>query len=230
MAKSLESVKQFYNDIKDQYTEYILRCVPRYSEMQWAVLHYIPNGLKPRNILEIGCGTGNLSTLIIREYPESTIHLVDISDKMIEHCKEKFSDREKIKYYCNDFRDLDQDIPDCDLVLSTISIHHIKDNEKQILFKDVYKKLTENGIFCYSDQFSSFDDEIYRKNISAWEKESKAKGATDSEWDMWMQHQDDHDHHAPLTEQINWLKNARFKTVECVWRHLLWTVLIALKK
>ncbi|SVA56532.1 uncharacterized protein METZ01_LOCUS109386, partial [marine metagenome] len=36
MDKSLESVKQFYNDINDQYTEYILRCVPRYAEMQWA--------------------------------------------------------------------------------------------------------------------------------------------------------------------------------------------------
>jgi len=229
MDKSLESVKQFYNDINDQYTEYILRCVPRYAEMQWAVMHYIPDSLQPKNILEIRCGTGNLSKLILSDYPDSTIHLVDISEKMNEYCKEKFYSMNNIKYYCNDFRKLDEEIPFCDLILSTISIHHIKDNEKKILFKDLYSKLTENGVLCYSDQFSSFEDEIYRKNISVWEKESKEKGASESEWKMWMEHQDDHDYHAPLDQQIKWLKNARFKNAECVWRRLLWTVIIAKK-
>ena len=230
MAKSLESVKQFYNGINDNYTEYILRCVPRYAEMQWAVMHYIADGLRPENILEIGCGTGNLSTLILKDYPDATIHLIDISDKMIEHCKAKFSDLENIKYYCNDFRKLDGEIPACDLILSTISIHHIRDSEKKNLFKDLYNKLTVNGVLCYSDQFSSFHDEIYNKNIAVWEKESKAKGASDEEWEMWMRHQDDHDYHAPLGAQIGWLKDAGFKNAECVWRHLLWSVLIADKR
>jgi len=229
MNNSPDSVQNFYDKINDQYTEYILRCVPRYAEMQWAIMHYIPDTLKPINILEIGCGTGNLTKLILQKYPESTIHLVDISKNMIDSCKNEFKSFDNIKYYCNDFRELDNNIPDCDLVLSSISIHHITDDEKKILFKRVHGKLTLNGAFCYSDQFSSFDDEIYKKNISLWKRESMQKGSNQKEWDMWMKHQDDHDYHAPLGEQSKWLGDAGFKNVECVWRHLLWSVLISIR-
>ena len=229
MNNTLASVQNFYDDINDQYTEYILRCVPRYVEMQWAIMHYLPNALNPVNILEMGCGTGNLTKLIIKQYPNATIHIVDISEKMIESCKNELINQNNIKYYCNDFRDLDSNIPNCDLVLSSISIHHINDNEKKSLFKRLHEKLTANGVFCYSDQFSSFENEIYRKNISQWKNESMQNGSSQAEWEMWMKHQDNHDYHTPLGEQTKWLKEAGFRNAECVWRHLLWSVLIAMR-
>ena len=52
MNNSPDSVQNFYDKINDQYTEYILRCVPRYAEMQWAIMHYIPDTLKPIKIEE----------------------------------------------------------------------------------------------------------------------------------------------------------------------------------
>jgi len=229
MNNTLDTVQSFYDDINDQYTEYILRCVPRYAEMQWAIMHYIPETLNPVNILEIGCGTGNLTKLILQRYPNATLHLVDISEKMIDGCKNEFMDYDKIKFYCNDFRELDSNIPNCDLVLSSISIHHINDDEKKMLFKKLYERLTINGIFCYSDQFSSFEDEIYRKNILQWKNESMKNGSNLKEWKMWMDHQNEHDYHAPLGDQLKWIKDSGFINAECVWRHLLWSVLIAKK-
>ena len=229
MKNSLKSVEDFYNDINDKYTDYILRCVPRYAEMQWAIMHYISNNLKPKNILEIGCGTGNLTKLILKNFPDANIHIVDISKKMIDNCKNQFQNYNNIKYHCNDFRDLDDSIQNCDLVLSSISIHHINDKDKKSLFNDIFMRTTNDAILCYSDQFSSYDNEIYNKNISLWENESKLKGASENEWKMWMQHQEDHDYHATLENQIKWLKTSGFTNVECVWRHLLWSVIIAAK-
>lgn len=43
----------------------------------------------------------------------------------------------------------------------------------------------------------------------------------------WMQHQSDHDHHATLPDQQRWLSEAGFGAVDCVWRYLLWTVVVA---
>jgi len=43
----------------------------------------------PKNILEIGCGTGFLTKLLVQKYPESQITATDISGKMIEKCKSK---------------------------------------------------------------------------------------------------------------------------------------------
>jgi hypothetical protein len=56
-----------------------------------------------------------------------------------------------------------------------------------------------------------------------------AAGSTDEEWQMWMKHQFEHDHHDTMVEQIDWLRQAGFQKVDCPWRYLLWTVLQAEK-
>jgi len=43
----------------------------------------------PTKILEIGCGTGFLTKLLVQKYPDSQITATDISGKMIEKCKSK---------------------------------------------------------------------------------------------------------------------------------------------
>jgi malonyl-CoA O-methyltransferase len=48
------------------------------------------NGI--RNILEIGCGTGNYTLLLRKKFPDARIQAIDISDKMIEVASLKFPD------------------------------------------------------------------------------------------------------------------------------------------
>lgn len=43
----------------------------------------------PMTILEIGCGTGFLTKMLVKKYPESQITAIDISGKMIEKCRSK---------------------------------------------------------------------------------------------------------------------------------------------
>ncbi|CAK8163372.1 hypothetical protein CAXC1_340004 [Candidatus Xenohaliotis californiensis] len=38
----------------------------------------------PKNILEIGCGSGNLTKIINHKYPESNLYALDISPKMLQ--------------------------------------------------------------------------------------------------------------------------------------------------
>lgn len=44
-----------------------------------------------KNILEIGCGSGNFSELLFKTYPKSRITLNDLSPKMLSICKSKFA-------------------------------------------------------------------------------------------------------------------------------------------
>ncbi|MHC4400792.1 MAG: hypothetical protein ACYTG0_14040 [Planctomycetota bacterium] len=37
-----ESPREFFEEISAGYTAAIDRCVPRYREMLWAILHYLP--------------------------------------------------------------------------------------------------------------------------------------------------------------------------------------------
>ena len=54
-------VGQFFDALSDDYTRTIERCFPRYREMLWALLDYLPRKPQVASVLELGCGTGNLS-------------------------------------------------------------------------------------------------------------------------------------------------------------------------
>ena len=110
---------------------------------------------------------------------------------------------------------------------SSISLHHLDHGEQAALFGRLHGWLAAGGVFAYSDQFAGATPDLYREQMARWERESKALGATDTEWDTWMAHQAAHDHHAPLGSHLDWLQAAGFATVDCVHRYLLWTVIQA---
>jgi len=220
--------EEFYNDLSPRYDDAILRCVPRYKEMLWAIVRYIPDDLAPKRVLDIGVGSGNLSQLMLERYPEAEVVGVDISREMLAVCRKRLPNG-RLTLVHRDFRDLGFEDNSFDLVVSSISIHHIDDSAKQTLFLRFCRLLRPGGVVAYSDQFRATTEETYAKHIERWRQESLALGATQDEWRTWMQHQDEHDHHATLSEQMTWLLDAGFADIDCPWRFLLWTVLVGRK-
>jgi tRNA (cmo5U34)-methyltransferase len=223
------SSRDFFDDISGEYTAAIDRCVPRYREMLWAILHYLPSGIAPKRILELGCGSGNLSELLCRRFPDASIRLVDFSGQLLQQCQGRLSEFGNVRYQEEDFRSLEFATGSLDLVVSSISLHHLTHEEKVHLFVRVFEWLNNDGVFTYSDQFAGVSDDLYARQIADWKERSKELGASNQEWNTWMEHQDAHDHHATLIDQIEWLRNAGFSAIDCTWRYILWTVLQARK-
>ena len=48
---------------------------------------WLPLEPPPGALLEIGCGTGALTTALIRRYPQRPLHVVEISASMVERCR-----------------------------------------------------------------------------------------------------------------------------------------------
>lgn len=220
---------QFFDSIAAEYTDQIRRCVPRYDEMLWAVLDYLPADLAPQNMLELGCGTGNLTLRLAEKYPTAQLHLADFSAGMIAECQKRLGPAAKITPHAQDFRAIHLPENSLDLVASSISLHHLTDSEKQSLFKNIATWLRPGGIFVFSDQFAGKTKEIYDRHLAHWRTAAQKLGATEAEWTAWMEHQAAHDHHSPIADQIDWLKAAGFENIDCPWRYLLWTVLISQK-
>jgi tRNA (cmo5U34)-methyltransferase len=220
--------EEFYDGLSPLYDEAILRCVPRYEEMLWAILRYVPDDLDPKRILDLGVGSGNLARLILDRFPGADLVGVDISREMLAVCRQRVTG-DRLTLVQSDFRNLDLEHGSFDLVVSSISIHHIDDAAKQALFRDLYCLLRPGGVIAYSDQFRGETAETYAKHMERWRREALDLGATEDEWRTWMTHQDDHDHHAPLGDQMAWLRAAGFLDVDCPWRYLLWTVLLGRK-
>lgn len=223
-----QDVDVFYDSISKSYTEAIRRCVPEYEEMLKSLFIYLEPNFSPKRILELGCGTGNLTQLVQLKFPNSAITAVDISAECINECKSRIPSS-NVEFVKSDFKEIDFPNNHFDLMVSSISIHHLKDSEKEILFKKLYLCQAPNGVLSFCDQFSSESTSIYLKHIERWKSFAIKQGVSADEWEMWMKHQQDHDYHSPLSNHLLWIKNAGYKLVDCTRRHLLWTTIYAEK-
>jgi tRNA (cmo5U34)-methyltransferase len=222
-----QSNRAFFDQIAADYDAAIARCVPRYHEMLEAILGYLPPGFAPRRILELGCGTGNLTVRVRAAFPTAQLTLVDVSTEMLDACRRRFAGDGRLGFLAEDFRSLDAPPGSLDLVLSSISLHHLEHDAQAALFARVRHWLAAGGVFAYGDQFAGATPDLYREHMARWEAASRALGASSAEWDAWMAHQAAHDHHAPLPAHLAWLRAAGFTVADCVWRHVLWTVVQA---
>ena len=198
--------------------------------MLWAVLDYLPPGRRCESILELGCGTGNLSVLLRELFPQAALRLVDISGESLEICRSRVGSGAGVAFEQQDFRDLDYPRSSFDLIVSSIAIHHLDSAGKKSLFGRGFHWLTDEGVLCFADQCAGATHDLNARHLENWKALSFAAGSSDSEWDMWMQHQSQHDHHDTLTDQLGWLKEAGFALVDCPWRYLLWSVIQARKR
>ena len=225
----MEKVGKFYDQLSSKYSELIIKCVPRYPELIYNMFQYIPEKFSPKRILDLGCGTGNLTDQMFKKYPEAEIDALDISEEILNESRRRFNHTPNIRYIQADFKSLHLAPGSYDLVMSSIAIHHIEDAEKIKLYKEVFQALSPGGIFIFADQTRGITDEIYKKNISCWKEEAMKLGSTLENWDMWMAHQDAHDFHTPVNWHFQELEKSGFRETDLLWKYLMWAVVWARK-
>lgn len=223
------NVESFYNLISSEYTEMLERLVPRYREMLWMILDYIPKDLKPKRIVDLGCGTGNLSEGVVNQYPEAELIAVDLSASILQEAAERLKNYSNIKYLNEDFNTLEFEAGSVDLIVSSIALHHLNDPQKEKLLKKIYTWLSPNGILIFGDQFAGSTEARYQQHMNNWKQSSEGKNVPDSEWKLWMEHQEKHDYHTSVENYFTWCKAIGFQNTDVVWRYFLWTVFIAHK-
>ncbi len=102
------------------------------------------NGIK--NILEIGCGTGNYTRLLRERFKDSSIKALDISRRMIEVAKEKFPEG-KIDFILVDAEEVN--INDkFDLITSNAAFQWFNNLER--VFVRYKKALKKNGVIAFT--------------------------------------------------------------------------------
>jgi tRNA (cmo5U34)-methyltransferase len=223
------SVENFYDQLSSDYTELIRKCVPRYDEQFYNLFCYLPKDFKPQRILDLGCGTGNLTAAILQHFPNAEIHALDLSADILNECKERFKEHRNISYHQQDFSHLDFPENHFDLILSSFAIHHVQDEEKKKLYQQILAILKPNGLFEFADQTRGSTEEIYQTHIARWKIEAFKLGSTQENWDMWMQHQADHDFHSPVVWHLETLKEVGFKDIDVLWKNIMWAIIYCRK-
>lgn len=112
-------------------------------------------GTKVQNILELACGTGNLTIPLTKKNYD--IAGIDISEEMLGVAREK-AEKEGVELVLlqQDIAELDFDITNLDCVLCACDgFNYITyDEDLESVFKKTYELLKENGLFIFD--ISSF--------------------------------------------------------------------------
>lgn len=230
MPQSLPtSATGYFGSMVESYDSLIHRAVPRYDEMIARLLDYLPTSA--RRVLELGSGTGNLSLLLADSLPRAELTLVDGSDEMIAVVRsrvEESASRSTNRITCvqSRFEDLDFPARSFDLVVSSISLHHVEDKAR--LYASVRSFMPAGGRFCFADQIRGEPESNHQLNWERWLEFCREPGnCTPEEIDSLLQHAAAHDHYTTLAEHTALLARAGFSEIDCVWRNWMWGIVTA---
>ncbi len=222
------SASGYFGSMSESYDSLIHLAVPRYDEMIARLLDYLPSD--PRRVLELGCGTGNLSLKLAKTFPVAELTVVDGSAEMIalvrSRIRESTSSNAPVAFVEARFEELDFPARSFDLVVSSISLHHVQD--KAALYARIRSLMTTGGRFCFADQIRGEPESNHLVNWERWLDFCRDAGhCTTDEIDSLLQHAAAHDHYTTLTDHAAALTTARFSEIDCVWRNWMWGIVTA---
>jgi ubiquinone/menaquinone biosynthesis C-methylase UbiE len=220
---------EYFGAMADSYDDLIARAVPRYAEMSERLVDYLPG--TPRRILELGCGTGNLSLRLAGRFPDAALTVVDASEDMVALTRRRL-DRHapataaRARYVVARFEALEADDGAFDLATSCIALHHVVD--KGALFARVRRWLSAGGTFRFADQLRGGTEWNHALNWQRWLDLCREPGrCTEEEIASLLEHARRHDHYTSLAEHLRLLDAAGFVAPDCVWRNWIWGIVTA---
>jgi len=233
LSKTIQGVPNsatgYFGSMAESYDSLIHRAVPRYDEMIARLLDYLPDD--PRRGLELGCGTGNLSLRLAKTFPRAELTLVDGSAEMVSLVRSRIDEsridsNSRVAYVEARFEALDLPAGSFDLVVSSISLHHVDD--KVALYRRIRGLIPAGGRFCFADQIRGEPESNHRVNWDRWLDFCREPGhCTQEEIESLLDHAAAHDHYVPLPEHIALLSAAGFTEIDCVWRNWMWGIVTA---
>ncbi len=224
------TIDKAFNDSTPTYNDWMRRALLGYSDLFGNAVRVIPFDINsPIRVLDLGAGTGSFAAHVSAIYPNARFVLMDVADKMLEAARERFKDQgERFAFEVADYRHL-QGIGEYDLVISSLSIHHLTDDEKASLFKTVFNLLKPAGAFINIDQIRGETETLRRLNWNRWLNHVQSSGATEEQIRASIERRTTYDKDALLADQINWLKQAGFSDVDVVYKNFFLGVFLAIK-
>jgi ubiquinone/menaquinone biosynthesis C-methylase UbiE len=221
----------YFGGIVERYDSLIRRAVPRYDEMVTRLAEHLPelgteSGPGPR-VLELGCGTGNLTLRLLARYPLARVLAVDAAPEMTELTRERAARAgagARLEVMTQRFEALGVGPWEFDLVTSSLSLHHVKD--KRPLYTAIARWLKPGRRLVFADQLAGVTDEVMRVHWDLWLRHCREPGhCTEEEIKGLEEHARLHDHYEPLEAHLEMMRSAGFVELDLMWRNGMYAVL-----
>ncbi|WP_299525042.1 class I SAM-dependent methyltransferase [uncultured Methanobrevibacter sp.] len=145
------SVVNEFNQKAGEYDDERRALIPCFDDFYGIAIDCIDfEGDNPK-VLDLGAGTGILSQFLLNKYPNAEITLIDLADKMLNEAKKRFEGNDNVYFVCDDYLNHEFDTK-FDIVISSLSIHHLTGDDKKLLIEKYVDLLNDGGNFVNADQ------------------------------------------------------------------------------
>jgi tRNA (cmo5U34)-methyltransferase len=208
----------------DQQRKYVIPCL----EDLYQITSDLASSPNPQpKILDLGAGTGLLTSYLQKRYPEGYFTLLDLSEEMLEVARSRFNKYSNFSYIVGDY--LKHDFgEEFDIIISSLSIHHLDHEDKKFLYQKIYHHLIPGGVFINTDQVLGpypHNEEEYQQN---WMKKITVNSLSKSERKTIMDRMK-LDNPARLQDNLKWLEEIGYRDVDVYYKYYNFAVLYGRK-
>lgn len=225
------AVGRAFDESVAYYDDWVRQALPDYDQVFSVATGLIPFATQDKiAVLDLGAGTGLFSQHVVEKYPLAQFVLYDMAARMLEVAQTRFQHLpDQFQFVVKDYRDL-QSVGCFDLAISSLSIHHLPDEEKRSLFGQVHAALRDGGVFVNVDQVKGPTLRLQELYWANWLDMVRRKGAAEQRIRESIQRRKAYDQDALLVDQLKWLGEAGFVDVDCVYKNYFIGVFVATKR
>ena len=240
---NISKEKRFQNLSEDFY--YVKCAYPDFDVFQGkigeVVKKYIPeNFTKNIAIIDIGCGYGATSEIILNTRDDIKLSAVDNESQMVEGAKRylsKWVNTRKLEIIEEDALDFlkSQEKESIDIIASVLTLHNFKKEYRDALLFEVERVLKSKGIFVNADKYALDDPEEHNKSLHSEIERFFDTFAKLKKYEVlkeWVLHHiEDQSPIRIMNERvaIGQLRKLKFQNVDITYRNFMIAVLVAQK-
>ena len=220
----MKQVKKHFEKEAEVFDIIIRTLIPYYEDMIHSLVLALPFHEKEMiKVLDLGCGTGNISMILKERFPKAFITCVDLAENMIKMARLKLSSYNNVEFLAANFCDLEFN-EEYDAVISSLALHHLLPEEQKLFYGKIKGWLKEGGVFYNADNILGSTKHLNQVYFDKWVEFMLQSHSKEEIEKIWLPKHKEEDFPVPLQNHIRWMKNAGFQDVDVVWKYYMFGV------
>lgn len=218
-------------DASELYRQIAAIAVPARLEQLATLLTLIPyNTDETFKVVELASGEGYWSAAILEAFPNVTVLALDYEQSMRDATAQRlapYAERGRVAAFDITEKDWFDQLIGADVVVSSLCVHHLDSMGKRHLFSGVQEQVT--AALLIADLVLPQTPQAQRLFAATWDRMAESASIEKTmardlfeifereEWNLYRYPDDDFDKPDSLQNQLQWLSEAGFSTVDCFW-------------